>query len=85
MNRDIKRYRKDIKFRREELLEEYYLFDITREEFEYLMDELDDCEDQIDELEQYRKKLRKLKKEQRKIDSQKIINGIRQFINNGGL
>ncbi len=81
MNRDIRKYKKAIKYRREAILEDYYLFYITKEEFEFLMDELDDYEDQIYELEQERKRLKKLNQEQRKIESQKFINRIKEFIN----
>lgn len=73
MDRDIKKYRKDIMHRREEILEDYYLYYIDKKEYEFLMDELDDFENQVDELEEKRKTLKELKKEQRKINSKNII------------
>ncbi len=71
---NIRKIRKEINFRREEILEDYYLFYITKEEFEILMNELDDYEEEINELEYSRKKL---KRERRKIISQNIINKIK--------
>ena len=61
MNWDIRKYRKDIKRKREEIEEDYLLFDIDKDEYERLMNELDAFEKQVNELEEQRKKLKKLK------------------------